>query len=85
MDPLPAPIRFPLLPLRGVIKLGEVLEEEAERELHDPARIRHELEDAQRRCDAGEITEEEFTKIQDELAGRQVAPPSVPPSSDERG
>ena len=84
MDPLTAPFRFPLLPVRGLIKLGEVIQEEAERQLHDPARIRRELEDAQRRYEAGEISDEEFTRIQDELAGAQVAPPSVPGSGEDR-
>ena len=84
MNPLTAPFRFPLLPVRGLIQLGEVIQEEAERQLHDPARIRRELEDAQRRYEAGEISDEEFTRIQDELAGIQVAPPSVPGPSEDR-
>jgi hypothetical protein len=84
MDPLTAPFRFPLMPVRGVIKLGEVIQEEAEQQLHDPARIRRELEDAQRRYEAGEISDEEFARIQDELAGIEVAPPSVPGASEDR-
>ena len=73
--------RLPLLPVRGVIKLGELIQEEVEQELHDPARIRRELEAAERRHDAGEISDEEFAKIQDELAASlitEAAPPSVP-------
>lgn len=74
-------IKLPLTPVRGVIKLGEVLEDEAERQLRDPARIRRELEQAQRRYEAGEISEEEFEQTQDELTSTlipKVAPPSVP-------
>jgi hypothetical protein len=87
MGLLTLPFRLPFLPVQGVIKLGELLQEEAERQLYDPARIRHELDGAQRRYEAGEISEEEFIQIQDELASTlvtEVAPPSVPGASDDR-
>ena len=87
MGLLTLPVRLPFLPVQGVIKLGELLQEEAERQLYDPARIRRELDDAQRRYEAGEIPEEEFIQIQDELASTlvtKVAPPSVPGGSDDR-
>ena len=58
---------MPFLPVQGVIKLGELIQEETERQLHDPARIRRELEEAQRRWEAGEISGEELARIQDEL------------------
>jgi hypothetical protein len=87
MGLLTAPFRLPFLPVQGVIKLGELLQEEAERQLRDPARIRRELDEAQRRYEAGEISEEEFIQIQDELASTlvtEVAPPSVPGANDDR-
>lgn len=87
MGLLTLPFRLPFLPLQGVIKLGELLQEEAERELYDPARIRRELEEAQRSYEAGEISGEEFAQIQDELASTmvtEVAPPSVPGASQDR-
>ena len=77
--------RLPFLPVEGVIRLGEILEAEAERRLHDPARIRRELDEAQRRYEAGEVSEEEFAQIQDELAGTLVTRTAVPvtrPSDD---
>lgn len=85
MEPLTALFQLPFLPLRGVIKLGELIQDEADRQLHDPARVRHELDEAQRRYEAGEISDEEFTQIQDELAGTQVAPPSAPAAREGRG
>jgi hypothetical protein len=87
MGLLTLPVRLPFLPVQGVIKLGELLQQEAERQLYDPARIRRELDDAQRRYEAGEISVEEFIQIQDELASTlvtEVAPPSVPGGSDDR-
>ena len=87
MELLTLLLRLPFLPVQGVIRLGELLQEEAERELLDPARIRRELDEAQRRYEAGEISEEEFIQIQDELASTlitEAAPPSVPGASDDR-
>ncbi len=86
MELLTLLFRLPFLPVQGVIRLGELLQDQAEQELHDPARIRRELEDAQRRYEAGEISEEQFIQIQDELASTLVteaAPPSVPGASDD--
>jgi hypothetical protein len=65
MDLLTLLFRLPFLPLQSVIKLAEVIGDEADRQLHDPARIRRELEDAQRRWEAGEITDEERARIED--------------------
>jgi uncharacterized membrane protein len=87
MELLTLLFRLPFLPVQGVIKLGELLQDEAEQQLRDPARIRRELEEAQRRYEAGEISEEQFMQIQDELASTlvtEVAPPSVPGASDDR-
>ena len=87
MGLLTLPFRLPFLPVQGVIKLGELLQEEADRQLHDPARIRRELDEAQRRHDAGEISDEELTQIEDELASTLitgVAPPSVPGAGNDR-
>jgi hypothetical protein len=87
MGLLTLPFRLPFLPVQVVIRLGELFQEEAERQLLDPARIRRELDEAQRRHEAGEISGEEFTQIEDELASTQVteaAPPSVPGASDDR-
>jgi uncharacterized membrane protein len=86
MELLTLLFKLPFLPVQGVIRLGELLQDQAEQELHNPARIRRELEDAQRRYEAGEISEEQFIQIQDELASTLVteaAPPSVPGASDD--
>jgi uncharacterized membrane protein len=87
MELLTLLFRLPFLPVQGVIKLGELLQDEAEQQLRDPARIRRELEEAQRRYEAGEISEEQFIQIQDELASTlvtEVAPPSAPGAGDDR-
>jgi hypothetical protein len=63
------------------MKLGELIQEQTERELRDPARVRRELDEAARLYDAGEISGEELAQIQDELTGILItgaAPPSRP-------
>ena len=78
MELLTLLFRLPFLPVQSVIRLGELIEEQAEGELHDPARIRRELEEAQRQRDAGEITDEELAQIEDELTSIMVAPSASP-------
>ena len=78
MELLTLLFRLPFLPVQAVIRLGELIEEQAEGEYHDPARIRRELEEAQRQRDAGEITDEELAQIEDELTSIMVAPSASP-------
>ncbi|HXT93929.1 MAG TPA: gas vesicle protein GvpG [Trebonia sp.] len=78
MEVLTLLLRLPFLPVQGVIRLAELIEEQAESEYHDPARIRRELEEAQRQRDAGEITDDELAQIQDELTSIMVAPSASP-------
>jgi Gas vesicle protein G len=73
------PLRLPFLPVQGVIKLGELIGEQAERELYDPARVRRELEDAQRQRDSGEISDQELAQIEDQLASTLVTEPPPTP------
>ena len=75
MGLLTLPLRLPFLPVQGVIKLGELLQEESERQLRDPARIRRELDEAQWRHDAGEMSDEEFAQVQDELTATLITGP----------
>ncbi len=79
MGLLTLPLRLPFLPVRGVIKLGELIEEETERELYDPARVRRELEEAQRQRDCGEISDQELAQIEDQLARTLITEPPPTP------
>lgn len=72
MSLLTLPLQLPFLPLKAVIRLAETIGEQAERELHDPARVRRELEEAQRRHAAGEISDEELSRIENEAIGNLV-------------
>jgi|1186.fasta_scaffold1235715_2 hypothetical protein len=70
MGLLTLPFKLPLLPVRGFIRLGELIQEETERQLHDPARIRRELEEAQWQRAAGKISDEELSRAQHEAVAR---------------
>lgn len=86
MNLLTLPLELPFLPIKGVIRLGEIIAEEADRQLHDPARIRRVLEDAQRRWEAGEITDEERAQIEDQAAELLVpGQPAVAGPEDDDG
>ncbi len=80
------PFRLPFRPLQAFIRLAGVIGEEAERQLNDPVRVRRELEEAQRRWEDGEISDEELAEIQREITSRFVpgATPAATTTDDDR-
>lgn len=72
MNPLTLLFRLPLMPLRAVIQLGETLQEHAEQELHNPASIRRQLEQAERAHAAGEISDEDLARVQAQTVDRML-------------
>ncbi|AVV45503.1 gas vesicle protein GvpG [Streptomyces sp. ID05-04B] len=61
---------LPFAPVRGSgWVIGQVLEE-AERIYYDPSTVRAELARLEEQLDAGEITEEEFDRQEDQLLDR---------------
>lgn len=74
MGLLTLPFKLPLMPLRGFVWLGETLRDEAERELHDPARVRRELEEAEAEARAGDLSEDELSRVQEDATARMVGP-----------
>ncbi|GAA4614968.1 gas vesicle protein GvpG [Actinoallomurus liliacearum] len=60
-------VLLPLAPVRGVVWLAEQVQEQAERQLYDPQRIVRLLEEVAEARDAGEISEEEAARQEDEL------------------
>jgi hypothetical protein len=65
---------LPLAPLRGVVAVSRILQEQAERELYDPARLRRQIEETDAAVEAGEITEEEAERKQEETLAAVTAP-----------
>ncbi|WP_431927296.1 gas vesicle protein GvpG [Amycolatopsis tucumanensis] len=61
---------LPLLPVRGVIQLGELIQRRVNEELAAPASIRRELEAAEEKRAAGEISAEEEAEVQQQVLRR---------------
>ena len=59
-----------LLPLKGVIWMGQKINEVAEKELTDEGRIKEKLMEIQLRFELDEISEEEYNKQETELLSR---------------
>ncbi len=63
-------VLLPLAPLRGTIWIAEKLTDIAERELDDEATVRRLLIEAEIAFESGELTEEEYELVEDELLER---------------
>jgi len=70
MGLLTLPFRLPFLPVQAVVRLAQVIQEEAEKTLYDPATIRRELEEIERARESGDISEEEAAQLQNEVIAR---------------
>lgn len=70
MDLLTLLFRLPFLPVKGFIRLAELIQDEAERQLHDPANVRHQLEEADRLRSTGEISQDEVSRIEYQATAR---------------
>ena len=76
MNPFTLLFRLPLMTLRGVVQLGEVLHDHAEQQLHDPAAVRRQLEQAEQAHAAGQISEEDLARIQAQAVDRLLPSPA---------
>ena len=63
-------LTLPLAPLRGTVWVAERLLEEAERELNDPALIEQQLLDAELRHERGDLSDDEYEQLEDDLLRR---------------
>lgn len=69
---------LPLAPLRGTVWIAEQIRQQAEEELYDPATIRSQLEEVDRARQSGELSDEEATRLEDELVERLMVARSRP-------
>jgi hypothetical protein len=63
-------LTLPLAPVRGTIWVAERVLDEAERQLNDPEAIEQQIIEAEAAHDRGELSEQEFEQIEDELLAR---------------
>lgn len=74
MNLLTLPFRLPFLPARGLIRLAEIIRDEADRQYYDPAAVRRELEEAAQAAASGQLSEEEVRQREHEAIGRLTQP-----------
>jgi Gas vesicle protein G len=65
-------VTLPLAPVRGTMWIAERLLDEAERELEDPELLEWELDEAEAAWERGELTDEEFAEIEEDLVARMT-------------
>jgi hypothetical protein len=63
-------LTLPLAPVRGTVWVAERLLEEAERQLNDPEAIEQQIVEAEEAHERGELSDEEFEQIEEELLER---------------
>jgi hypothetical protein len=63
-------VLLPLAPVEGLLWLGRTIQEVAEQELYDPARLRAQLAGAEDAYHRGELTDQELAAIEDALLAR---------------
>ncbi|MEU9096748.1 gas vesicle protein GvpG [Streptomyces sp. NPDC048361] len=63
-------VTLPAAPVRAVVWAAQRVTEEAENQYYDPAPIRRELADLERRLLSGEIDEDTFDRYEDQLLDR---------------
>jgi hypothetical protein len=68
-------VTLPLAPVRGVVWLAEVLQEQAEQQLYDPGRIAAEMQDISDAVAAGQMSEQEAAEREEELVRRLTQRP----------
>jgi hypothetical protein len=76
-------VLLPLAPVRGVIWLGEVIQEQVDQQWRSPAAVRRDIEDIEEAAAAGEISEDERDRALREVLSRIRRPAGGSPSSGE--
>ncbi|WP_063058311.1 gas vesicle protein GvpG [Nocardia sienata] len=63
-------VLLPLAPVRGVIWLGEVIQEQVDQQWRSPAAVRRDIEEIEEAAAAGEISEDERDRALREVLSR---------------
>ncbi|WP_433709184.1 gas vesicle protein GvpG [Nocardia sp. CA-084685] len=63
-------LSLPLAPMRGVIWLGELIQDQVEQQLQSPAAVRHELEEIDAAAADGGLSEDERKQAQQAVIDR---------------
>jgi cytochrome c-type biogenesis protein CcmH/NrfG len=66
-------VKLPFAPIRGVIAIGKVIQDQAESELRSPTAIRRDLEEIERQRAEGLISEEEAAEAEQRVLTRVIS------------
>jgi hypothetical protein len=80
VDLLTLLFRLPFLPARAVIRLAEIIREEAEREYYSPSAARRELEETEHARRTGEISDQDVSRMEYDALARMMPEPGKPPA-----
>jgi len=72
MDLVSELVVLPLAPLRALLAVARVLEEEAEQERHDPARVRREIEHIEEAQSSREISDQAAEEEKQDAVSRLI-------------
>ncbi|WP_156689893.1 gas vesicle protein GvpG [Mycobacterium sp. Marseille-P9652] len=78
-------VLLPLAPVRGVVRLAEVIQQQVEQELHNPANTRRQLEELNEARERGEISPDEEKQVQQQILEQRVKPVTPDTSGPEEG
>lgn len=75
--------RLPFLPVQAVVRLAEIIADEANRELSSPVSVRRRLEEAEQARADGLISDEEFAEAERQAIAALVPAGSPPVKAEE--
>jgi hypothetical protein len=67
---------LPLLPVRGVMWLGQIIQQRVDQELRDPSVARRQLEEVEEAVRRGEVSPEKQAEVEQQVIGRLTARPA---------
>ena len=59
---------------KDLVRVAQIIQEQAEQEWHDPASIRRQLEEAPEAYASGEMSDADLAKVEEQAVGRLVSP-----------
>lgn len=83
MDLLTLIFRLPFLPMRGTVRLAEIIRDQADQQLHDPASVRRQLEQIEEARIHGQVSDQEVAQAEAEAVSRLGLGPGVVRGPDE--
>ncbi len=78
-------VMLPLAPVRGVVRLAEVIQRQVEQEMRNPASTRRQLEQLEEARERGEISANEERQLQQQILQARVKPRAPETPSHEEG